>query len=374
MKLLLLILIIISFALPLNLFSQEKPATIKADTIVSKTTDKFFVRAFPIIFLRPETGWGGGFAGTTNFNLSKKNQDNKTPSSQISWITSYTEKKQFLALMPFNIYFKNRKYYSEGELDITNFSWEYWGNGNKTKDTSELFYTNYKRLIFNVMTKVKGHFYGGLKFETNYFPIRQIEKGGLLDTKLDLEGRNGGVFKGIGAEGLFDTRDNIYSAHKGWMVDFTYLYWNKILFGDAQFHRVFIDVMKFTKIKNYYVLACDLNLQMNNGKAIPFMELSQLGGGTIMRGLYEGRYRDKFLVNFCIENRINIYKRFGLVVFANAGEVNNALDNFNLKYVRYTAGGGLRYLLNSKDRINIRFDMGFGKHTQGSYLTIGEAF
>ena len=355
-------------------FAQEKSSTIKADTVVSKTTDRFFIRSFPIIFLRPETGWGGGFAGTTNFNLSKKNQDNKTPTSQISWVTSYTEKKQFLALLPFNLYFKNRKYYSEGELDITNFSWEYWGNGNNTKDTSERFFTNYKRLIFNLMTKIHGHFYGGLKFETDYFPMKQIEKGGLLDTHTDIAGRNGGIYKGIGVEGLFDTRDNIYSAHKGWMIDITYLYWNKFLFGDANFHRVFIDVMKFTPINKQYVLAVDLNLQMNNGKAVPFTQLSALGGSTIMRGLYEGRYRDKFLANICIENRIKVYKRFGIVAFGNLGEINHSIDDFNGNYLRWTLGGGIRYLLNSKDRINIRFDYGFGPNTHGSYLTIGEAF
>ena len=141
--------------------AQEPPKTITADTVVEKTTDKFFIRSFPIVYVRPETGWGGGLAGTTNFSLNGRNE--KTPASQISWVASYTEKKQFLVLLPFNLYFKNRKYYSEGELDLTNFSWDYWGNGNLTKDTSEKFYTNYKRLIFNLMTKVYGKIYGGLK-------------------------------------------------------------------------------------------------------------------------------------------------------------------------------------------------------------------
>ncbi|MEN9522621.1 MAG: hypothetical protein RL065_998 [Bacteroidota bacterium] len=357
-----------------NSKAQEKPSTIKADTIISKTTDKLFVRSFPIIFLRPETGWGGGFAGTTNFNLSKKNLDNKTPSSQISWVTSYTEKKQFLALLPFNIYFKNRKFYSEGEIDFTNFSWDYWGNGNLTKDTSERFYTHYRRIIFNLMTKIHGHFFGGLKFETDIFKMKGIEKGGLLDTHTEIDGRNGGVFKGIGIEGLYDTRDNIYSAHKGWMIDLTYLYWNKFIYGDAEFNRLYIDAMKFTKINKHYILAIDINLQMNNGKSIPFMEYSALGGGTIMRGLYEGRYRDKFLANICLENRIHVYKRFGIVAFGNLGEVNSSIDKFNAEYLRWTLGGGVRYLLNSKERINIRFDYGFGPKTHGSYLTIGEAF
>ena len=130
------------FSILLKTFAQEPPKTITADTVVKKTTDKFFLRSFPIVFIRPETGWAGGLAGTTNFSLNGR--DAKTPASQINWVLSYTENKQFLALMPFNLYFKNRKYYSEGELDLTNFSWDYWGNGNVTKDEPEKYSTNYR--------------------------------------------------------------------------------------------------------------------------------------------------------------------------------------------------------------------------------------
>ena len=196
----------------------------------------------------------------------------------------------------------------------------------------------------------------------------------MLATHTDIAGRAGGFYKAIGTELLYDTRDNIYSAKKGMMIDVVYLYWNKLLFGDADFHRIFIDAMKFETITKWYVLAFDLNLQMNNGKSVPFMEQSQLGGATIMRGLYEGRYRDKFLANICVENRFHLYKRFGAVAFGNIGEVNNEIDHFNFAYLRWTVGGGLRYLLNSKERINVRFDFAFGPNTHGSYLTVGEAF
>ncbi len=357
----------------LQAFAQEPPKTITADTVVKKTTDKFFLRSFPIVFVRPETGWGGGLAGTTNFSLNGR--DDKTPASQINWVLSYTENKQFLALMPFNLYFKNRKFYSEGELDLTNFSWDYWGNGNVTKDEAEKFSTNYKRLIFNLMTKISGKLFGGLKFEADDFPNFHVDNPtGLLATNTSIEGRNGGFYKGVGTEMLYDTRDNIYSAEKGWMIDMVYLYWNKFLVGDAEFHRLFIDAMNFKRINKKVVLAFDLNLQMNNGTAVPFTELSQLGGSTIMRGLYEGRYRDIFLANLCIENRFRIYKRFGGVVFGNVGEVSNRIQDYNWRYVRFTYGGGLRYLLNSNERINVRLDVGFGPNTQGTYLTVGEAF
>ena len=275
-------------------FAQEEMKTITVDSVVKKTTDKFFLRAFPVIYLRPETGWGGGLAGTMTFNLNGRNE--KTPASQISWAMSYTERKQFVLLLPFNLYFKNRKYYSEGEIDITNFSWEFWGIGNKNLlKESEKFYDNYKRLIFNVMTKLHDKIFGGLKFEVNDFPEQRIQPGGILDTHPEIFGRFGGIYKGIGTEFIYDTRDNIYSAKKGGMVDVTYLYWNKILFGDADFHRIFIDAQKFKSINKRWVVATDLNLQMNNGKEVPFTELSQLGGVTIMRGYYEGHYREKFL-------------------------------------------------------------------------------
>jgi hypothetical protein len=42
--------------------------------------------------------------------------------------------------------------------------------------------------------------------------------------------------------------------------------------------------------------------------------------------------------------------------------------------LKFAGGAGLRFQVDKKERVNIRFDMGFGGGQPGYYLTIGEAF
>ena len=107
----------------------------------------------------------------------------------------------------------------------------------------------------------------------------------------------------------------------------------------------------------------------------PFYELSALGGGTIMRGYFQGRYRDRYYTAAQVEYRAHIWWRLGAVVFAGAGDVFGSPESdLSFSNLKYSCGFGLRLLFNRQEKINLRADFGFGQDTKGVYFGLEEAF
>jgi hypothetical protein len=105
----------------------------------------------------------------------------------------------------------------------------------------------------------------------------------------------------------------------------------------------------------------------------PFISQALLGGTRLMRGFYEGRYRDDNSAVVQAEYRRDLFWRFGAVAFGAAGMVAPEYGQLSLNNLRYTYGAGIRFAIDPEDRINIRLDMGVGEEPN-FYLTIGEAF
>ena len=123
-------------------------------------------------------------------------------------------------------------------------------------------------------------------------------------------------------------------------------------------------------------MAFQLQGQFSNGNA-PFNLLSLMGGESLMRGYYLGRYRDNHMLASQIEYRIlpfSFSKRWGVSMFFAAGEVFSSLDKFEIKNILPTAGAGLRFLLFPEKDIYTRLDFAFTEEGSGVYFFIGEAF
>ena len=107
----------------------------------------------------------------------------------------------------------------------------------------------------------------------------------------------------------------------------------------------------------------------------PFYELAALGGSTIMRGYFQGRYRDKSYTAAQIEYRGHVWWRFGVVAFAGTGDVfGSDASDLSFANLKYSYGFGLRFLFNRQEKINLRADFGFGQDTKGVYFGLEEAF
>ena len=90
---------------------------------------------------------------------------------------------------------------------------------------------------------------------------------------------------------------------------------------------------------------------------------------------FYGRFRDNNLLILQTEFRSQIYRRFGYAIFGGISEVSSSLSGFTVNNVKPNYGVGLRFLIDRKEKINLRLDYGIGIDGQsGFYISFGESF
>jgi hypothetical protein len=134
-----------------------------------------------------------------------------------------------------------------------------------------------------------------------------------------------------------------------------------------------VDLRQYVSLKPQQILALQMYVQWVGGNP-PFYEFPALGGQRIMRGYYQGRYRDEVLAAAQAEYRGHIGGRFGFVAFAAVGDVGSKLTDVQIRELKTSLGGGLRVLFNKAENVNLRVDAGFGRGTTGIYFGLEEAF
>ncbi|HAI84102.1 MAG TPA: hypothetical protein DCL43_10560, partial [Chitinophagaceae bacterium] len=121
-------------------------------------------------------------------------------------------------------------------------------------------------------------------------------------------------------------------------------------------------------------LAFQVFAQLNNGN-VPWRELPRMGNPTIMRGYFNGRFRDNNYVAAQTEVRFPVHRLANLAFFGSIGQVNRTLEAMSLTDIRVAGGTGLRFIANRKKNITLRFDYAITTDANsGFYIKIGEAF
>lgn len=330
-----------------------------------------FLSGFPVIYYTPETRWAFGIAGVTTFRFPSDSASVKKSSFQLGF--AYTQNNQVLFYLPYRLYFQNEKFLSFGELGYYKYNYFFFGMGNgQPKDFSENYGVNYPRVRINILRKILPNAYLGIKYWFEDFKIIERETKGELIVG-NITGSSGGITSGAGAIFLCDTRDNIFYPSRGEYTEVSLQHFGKEIGSDFDYLRFTMDANKYFSFTKNQILAVNFFSETISGNP-PFNQMALLGGTKRMRGYYEGRYRDRNILVLQTEYRVHLFWRLGAVVFAGYGGVADKIINYSISNFKYTYGGGLRFLLDKNQKINLRLDAAFGKETKGYYLTIGEAF
>ncbi|MFI5203415.1 MAG: BamA/TamA family outer membrane protein [Flavobacteriales bacterium] len=336
------------------------------------TNHHFRLKGFPIVYYTPETRWAGGAAGVATF-YGQYPTDTLYPSSVgISFI--YTQEKQVLAYFPYNLYFNHGKYWLYGELGYYQYNYYFYGTGNQVDpDFREYYSASFARIRLTALQRIKDKYtYAGIKYAFDDIKTSNLDSTGLLYDG-SITGSLGGRVSGIGFVVNRDTRNHKFFPTKGTMAEF-FVYGEDNFTGSTfKYLRFTLDATGYFSIKNKHVFATHVNAVYING-APPFTHMGMLGGYRRLRGYYEGRYRDNCMLLAQAEYRWMFWWRLGVVAFGGMGAVAHTPDKFALNNIRFSGGGGLRFMLDKKQRINLRIEYAFGKNSSGAYLTIGEAF
>lgn len=324
----------------------------------------------PAIYYTPETEWAGGIVFQYYFYRGKKDSLSR-PSSFIP-IFIYTQKKQVISELGFDIYFDKQNYHLFGQIGYQKFPNSFYGIGNNVPDESES-YTPKK--FYSYISFFKKFYPGtnmGIKLEFENTKFSSFDPDGVLKN-LIITGTKNGTASGFGIIADYDNRDNIYYASKGSYYQFSAIFFGNLTGSDYTFSKYNFDLRKYYSLYKDHILALHTYAEFISGNA-PFYKLAGFGGSTLMRGYYDGRFRDKNVLVLQTEYRKHIWYRLGLVLFGGVGQVAPKISTFQLNEFRYTAGFGFRFMIDEGEKLNLRFDYGVGNNTSGIYMQISEAF
>ncbi len=151
-------------------------------------------------------------------------------------------------------------------------------------------------------------------------------------------------------------------------------FYGSYLGSDFKYNSYIFDVRKYFNPWKNHVIAGQFYSEINDG-TVPFFALGMLGGTNRMRGYYLGAIRDKVVMDAQIEYRLHIWSAFGVVAFFGAGRVADTVSDMNIDGLWYAGGFGFRIMVDSKSKVNLRLDFGFGQEEAKTFsLGFSEAF
>ena len=364
------------FFILVGISHNHEAATFPTDSTQHKK--KLSLTPFPALFSSSETGIGYGALVVPVYNFG---HDSLTRPSNGQVLAFYTQKKQSSVQVSYNIFTNREKFIITGNANYYDYPIQYYGTGNTNNNAKDYTIVGYKLLYFQnrLLRQIRKHFFAGALYHINkVYHISSTPNSKIYARPVaELDGY---VTSGIGPALLLDSRDNPLNSTQGVYAAFTSLFSRKGLGSEFGFTRYTLDVRKFYPLSAKQVLAFQGLGRFHSGQ-VPFRELALMGGGGGgpeaggMRGFFKGRYRDREMLTVQTEFRQQVFSRVDFVLFAGTGEVSNKISNFNATNLRYAGGGGIRLMLNKKQRLNIRIDYAIGSNrTRGLYFDIGEDF
>lgn len=339
----------------------------KRDT-VSLVRDKSII-ALPVVFRFPETGWGGGVAGTASWSWGCDSSWAKP--SQASIGLTYTQNKQVLAFLPFQVFADNDKYFFNADMGWFKYNFYYYGIG-ESAVPQERYDVRFPRIKLLASRRIKPNTYAGFRINYEEYTVTKTDLNGELANGT-VSGSEYSRTSAIGPAVMRDTRDAVFYPRKGVFGEISLLPSLKVFGADRNFTQLTGDLSWYKSLSKKLVFASNYYGVFSFGKNVPFSQLAQLGGPKKMRGIYQGYFRDKNTMLIQGELRWEIWKFIGMTGFGSVGFLGNEKDILRVNLPKYTYGLGLR--IATRKHLNVRLDYGFSPYDSGNfYATIGEAF
>jgi outer membrane protein assembly factor BamA len=345
----------------------------RGNVTVIKYNDFYFI---PVLYYKPETQFAGGLAFLSYYRPSSDSKDEVPLSVRPSTLAAtavYTQNQQYILQLFPEAYFQQETYHLVSQMEYLHYPDKFWGVGNNTKDKVWDSYTSNKfRMWFDLQRELVYKIYIGLVFQYEHSNLEHVSDTGIIKNN-KVTGLTGGISSGIGFSLSYDNRDNNLSTRYGSLFQFSAVSFSEVIASRYNFAKFTLDLRKFFPLWYSHVLALQVYYTFVEGEA-PFEMLPMVGGKSLLRGYFEGRYRDNNMMIYQAEYRMHLFWRIGLVVFGGAGEVAHTMKDFGDNYWRYSAGSGLRYVISKQEKLYLRFDVAWSPQMVGFYATVLEAF
>jgi hypothetical protein len=292
--------------------------------------------------------------------------------SQVLLAGAVTVRRQYSALLQPDVYLWQDRIHLGSTLSVARFPDLFFGIG-ETRRTDEEWYTPiFYELELSPKLLLLSGAYLGPSFRVLQTEMVRTEAGGSLANGT-IPGSRGGTSVELGLSLLWDTRDRTLYPRAGGLLRARLASARGAWGSDFDYDVSRLDARRYFSLPwPGHIAALQALVELRAGTP-PFYGTGRLGGAELLRGYYEGRYRDRQYLAAQAEYRAPLVWRFGAVLFVAAGTVAPALDQLELDRLKVAAGTGLRWAPLADVPVNVRLDLAYGEDLN-FYFGIGEAF
>jgi outer membrane protein assembly factor BamA len=362
------------FGLPPQGRSQEEGAAAEpSDSTAAEAPadDGPTLIPLPVVFYQPETGLGFGVTAILYYRMTPG--DTISPPSSLSPVAIYTTNKQIILGVWSEMYLAEDRWRVSSGISYSKFPNKFWGIGNDTPDSAEEDYTP-RTLEMRAwpQRRIAAGWFAGFSATLIDRRLSEIQEDGLLESGL-VPGAEDGQVVGFGGSLVRDTRSSTVYPRSGAYHQLLVELFPEVWIGDFGLGRYTLNLRGYFAVARTHVVALQAIGVATSGDP-PFDMMPELGGEILLRGYFQGRYRDRHLLALQGEYRLPLFWRLGAAAFVGVGQVAPELSGFGLDRFWTSGGLGLRFLLAEDEGLNIRADFAFGEGSSAFYLSLGEAF
>ena len=317
-----------------------------------------------------DTGLGLGLVASALYSTDRS--DSTLEKSNASLYSDMTTTKGFLMIgIRGNNIFPKKRYRLDYRIYVYTFPSYLWGFSYPQSDNDDNK-SKYSRTKFEVMARflipINRYSYLGPIARYQYVHAYKLKDQapqlleGLPKTVSDF---------GVGVSYTFDSRDFMLNASRGWFMQLDLTTNPTFLGNNNTYWSAELQLATYRKAWRGAIIAGELHTRQSTGQ-VPWPMLADVGSSNRMRGYYEGRYRDKNVIDAQVELRQHIWHRNGIVLWLGAAEVFPRYSDMRFSRILPNAGVGYRWQF--KKGVNVRLDYGFSRNGTGFIFNINEAF
>ena len=316
-----------------------------------------------------DTGLGLGLVASALYSTDRS--DSTLEKSNASLYSDMTTKGFLMIGIRGNNIFPKKRYRLDYRLYVYTFPSYLWGFSYPQSDNDDNK-SKYSRTKFEVMARflipINRYSYLGPIARYQYVHAYKLKDKapqlleGLPKTVSDF---------GVGVSYTFDSRDFMLNASRGWFMQLDLTTNPTFLGNNDTYWSAELQLATYRKAWRGAIIASELHTRQSTGQ-VPWPMLADVGSSHRMRGYYEGRYRDKNVIDAQVELRLHIWHRNGIVLWLGAAEVFPRYSDMRFSRILPNAGVGYRWQF--KKGVNVRLDYGFSRNGTGFIFNINEAF
>jgi len=339
---------------------EKEPFMEKLFVIADRTVDLLSTEKWtfiPALTYSPETSLGIGARAIKIFRTGSDSLSGANRPSSLPLTFLYTLNHQVILTGELELWMNQNRSFLNARMEISDYPFQFSGIGNTVVE-AEPYASRYFYVHVYYEQEIARGIYLGPRYEFRTDDVYQKVPGGLLDAGT-IPGSNGQRVSGLGLAVNLDRRDNIFQPVRGGYHQLSWMKFHSVFGSNFDFTQWVFDFRKYWPVRKDQVFVGQAMISLTRGE-VPFQQLSMMGGSDLMRGYFEGRYRDRHAMVYQAEWRFPVYRNLRMVAFGSAGQIGRNTGDFGLnRNMRLGAGIGFRYQLN-EEGLQLRIDLAYG--------------